>query len=94
MPAIVLPVRTDPYKNSGLRSILSPAAKRIYKSAAAQRMYEDVLEGYQEYLRYPTRSRILEYESQIDPFLHVGTFADNELSQIATGALTGVYTFY
>ena len=90
----VLMARPNPYRNFALPSHLSGAPKRIYRSPATQRMYEDVLDGYEEYLRCPTRGGILEYESQIDPYLHVGTFADDEMSQTATGALTGVYTFY
>jgi hypothetical protein len=57
------------------------------------RMLEDVLFGYEDYKTCPTKGGILEYESQIDPFLHVGAFPDDEISGIVTGALTKKYTF-
>jgi hypothetical protein len=44
-------------------------------------MYEDTIYGFQDYLLCPTAAGVLEYESQIDPFLHVGAFDSDELSK-------------
>lgn len=84
----------DPNRNFALRRPSTQAAARIYRSVAAHNMYEEVLDGYAEYLRCPTRIGLLEYESQIDPYLHVGRFSEDEVSPIETGALTGIYSFY
>ena len=84
----------DPNRNFALPRPSTQAAARIYRSAATQHMYQDVVDGYQEYLLCPTRIGLLEYESQIDPYLHVGDFPADEVSQIETGAITGVYSFY
>ena len=57
-------------------------------------MYEKVIEGYNDYLQHPSKIGVLEYESQVDPYLHVGSFGKDEVSKTATGALVGKYTFY
>lgn len=57
------------------------AAHRIYQSHATQKFYEDILYGYVDYLENPTPSGFIQYESQIDPVLHVGPFQDNELNR-------------
>jgi hypothetical protein len=78
----------DPYRNHSFPPEPIRAAPRIYRSPATQKLYSDVLDGYQDYLQHPTRHGILDYESQIDPFLHVGAFPEDELSGTVIGGLT------
>ena len=68
----------------------SLAANRIYNSHATQKMYADILYGYADYLENPTPSAAVQYESQIDPILHVGRFESNEVNQ--TGTIVPLYT--
>lgn len=92
--SLILRKDANPYRNFSLPAKPTQAAKRIYRSPATIEMYERVIEGYNDYLQHPSKIGILEYESQIDPYLHVGAFDKDEVSKTATGALTGKYTFY
>lgn len=66
------------------------AAERIYKSPATQKMYEDILYGYADYLSNPTPAGAIQYESQVDPVLHVGTFDYNEVNRL--GQISPLYS--
>lgn len=66
------------------------AAERIYKSPATQKMYEDILCGYADYLSNPTPAGAIQYESQIDPVLHVGSFDYNEVNRL--GKISPLYS--
>ncbi|OHS95020.1 hypothetical protein TRFO_10727 [Tritrichomonas foetus] len=74
----------NPHKNHAFHAKPTFAASRIYQSPATQKMYEDILYGYADYLDHPTPSGMIQYESQIDPVLHVGTFENDELNQLGT----------
>lgn len=92
--SLVLQKATNPYRNYAMPAKPTRAASRIYRSPANIEMYERVIDGYNDYLQNPSKIGILEYESQVDPYLHVGVFNKDEVSKTATGALTGKYTFY
>lgn len=73
---------SDKQRKKCLPTSKTNAAERIYKSPATQKMYEDILYGYEEYLSNPTPSGAIQYESQIDPVLHVGSFDYSEVNRL------------
>ena len=85
----ILPKHKIPNKN--ITPPLKPnAAERIYKSPATQKMYEDILYGYADYLSHPTPAGVIQYESQIDPVLHVGSFDYSEVNRF--GQISPLYS--
>jgi hypothetical protein len=84
----------DPNRNYALPRRPCIGVNRIYQSPARQKLRDDILFGWEDYKQFPTPSGLLEYESQVDPYLHIGSFPDGELSRTVTGAGTKRHTFY
>lgn len=65
---------------SYFRATPTTAARLIYDSPAKQEMYHDIMEGYCEYLQYPSPTDTYLYEGQVDPVLHIGKFEQMEIN--------------
>lgn len=67
-----------PLRSTAFHAKPTTAAKLAYDPPGKQRMYEEIIEGYYDYLQNPTPAGSQMYDGQVDPFLHVGTFEESD----------------